>query len=194
MKQLLIATKNANKLSEIKTLLGNDVQVESLLDYPNFAEIAETGTTFAENARLKAQSAIDFLQIPTLADDSGLSVDYLHGQPGVRSARYAGDHDDAANNAKLLAELGGVPLEKRTAHFSTTMVYLDPLKDQEIVVTGKLEGLISLVPQGHDGFGYDSLFYVPTLHKTLAELSLADKNKISHRGSALRQFVEEYNK
>ena len=136
----------------------------------------------------------DNLQIATLADDSGLMVDYLHGQPGVRSARYAEDHNDAANNAKLLAELAGVPLAQRQAQFLTTIVYQDPATKQEIEVVGQLSGQILTVPRGNNGFGYDPLFYVPSLHQTLAQLSTEQKNQISHRGQAIKKFVTAYRK
>ncbi|UQS82468.1 XTP/dITP diphosphatase [Bombilactobacillus folatiphilus] len=193
MQTLLVATKNQNKAQELTTLLADQqVTVQTLLDYPEFVDVDETATTFEGNARLKAQAAVKAFQVPTLADDSGLMVDALYGQPGVRSARYAGDHNDAANNAKLLAELGGVPQKGRTAHFVATLVYQDPIYHQELVVKGQLDGLILTVPRGQDGFGYDPLFLVPELHKTLAELTPQEKNQVSHRGRALRQFVQKW--
>lgn len=193
MKKLLVATKNVNKVKELQQLLTQQaITMTTLLDYPQLPDVVETATTFEGNAWLKVNAAIKELNLPTLADDSGLMVDALHGQPGVRSARYAGDHDDAANNARLLAELGGVPLEQRTAHFVTTLVYKDPIKEQQLVVKGQLDGLILTVPRGNDGFGYDPLFYVPQLQKTLAELTTAEKNQVSHRAQALRKFVTAY--
>ncbi|AXX64217.1 XTP/dITP diphosphatase [Bombilactobacillus bombi] len=195
MSELLIATKNRNKAHEFAAALNDkQLQIKTLLDYPNFPEIAETGLTFSENAHLKVAAAIKELNIPTLADDSGLMVDYLHGQPGVRSARYAGDHNDAANNAKLLAELAGVPLEQRQAQFVTTIVYCNPNTNQEIEVVGQLTGQILPVPRGNNGFGYDPLFYVPSLNKSLAQLTMEQKNRISHRGQAIKKFVAEYQK
>ncbi|RHW51779.1 non-canonical purine NTP pyrophosphatase [Bombilactobacillus bombi] len=195
MSELLIATKNRNKAHEFAAALNDkQLQIKTLLDYPNFPEIAETGLTFSENAHLKVAAVIKELNIPTLADDSGLMVDYLHGQPGVRSARYAGDHNDAANNAKLLAELAGVPLEQRQAQFVTTIVYCNPNTNQEIEVVGQLTGQILPVPRGNNGFGYDPLFYVPSLNKSLAQLTMEQKNRISHRGQAIKKFVAEYQK
>ncbi|MBA1434507.1 XTP/dITP diphosphatase [Bombilactobacillus bombi] len=195
MNKLLIATKNKNKAREFAQALNDrNIQIETLLDYPEFADIEETGLTFSENAHLKVAAGIKQLHLPTIADDSGLMVDYLHGQPGVRSARFAGDHNDAANNAKLLAELAGVPLKKRQAQFVTTIVYQNPITNQEIEVVGKLTGQILTVPRGDNGFGYDPLFYVPSLQKTLAQLTMEEKNRISHRGQAIRKFVAEYQK
>lgn len=193
MKEILIATKNPNKAKEIGKIFSKDyIKVYTLNDFPNFPDIVEDGTTFEENARLKVKAANERLGMAALADDSGLQVDALYGQPGIRSARYAGDHDDAANNAKLLSELGGVPLEKRTAQFVTTLVYKDPENNQDIVATGKLEGLIDTMPRGDDGFGYDPLFYVPELGKTLGQISMDKKNEISHRGRAIREFEKKF--
>lgn len=195
MTELLIATKNRNKAREFAQALNDDnLQIKTLLDYPDYPDVEETGTTFSENAHLKVAAAVKALNIATLADDSGLMVDYLHGQPGVRSARYAEDHNDAANNAKLLAELAGVPLAQRQAQFLTTIVYQNPVTKQEIEVVGKLSGQILTVPRGNNGFGYDPLFYVPSLHQTLAQLSTEQKNQISHRGQAIKKFVAAYQK
>lgn len=195
MTELLIATKNRNKAREFAQALNDDnLQIKTLLDYPDYPDVEETGTTFSENAHLKVAAAIKALHVATLADDSGLMVDYLHGQPGVRSARYAEDHNDAANNAKLLAELAGVPLAQRQAQFLTTIVYQDPATKQEIEVVGQLSGQILTVPRGNNGFGYDPLFYVPSLHQTLAQLSTEQKNQISHRGQAIKKFVAAYQK
>ncbi|NVY97127.1 RdgB/HAM1 family non-canonical purine NTP pyrophosphatase [Lactobacillus sp. DCY120] len=192
MQELVLATKNLNKVHELQQLLeAENVHVRSLAELGG-EDVAETGTTFEDNARLKVQSAVAQFHLPTLADDSGLMVDYLHGQPGVRSARYAGDHNDAANNARLLTELGGVAPTQRQAQFVTTMVYFDPQMQVELVAEGKLVGQIMTVPQGNDGFGYDPLFYVSELDCTLAQLSLAEKNKISHRARALQEFLRQY--
>lgn len=195
MTELLIATKNCNKAREFVQALSNDnVQIKTLLDYPDYPDVEETGTTFSENAHLKVLAAVKALHVATLADDSGLMVDYLHGQPGVFSARYAGNHNDADNNAKLLDELAGVPLPQRRAQFLTIIVYQDPATKKEIEVVGKLTGQILTVPKGNMGFGYDPLFYVPSLQKTLAQLSTKQKNRISHRGQAIRKFVKAYRK
>jgi len=152
----------------------------------------ETGSTFEENATLKAHAVMERFNLPTIADDSGLQVDVLYGQPGVYSARYAGDHNDAANNAKLLSELGGVPMEKRTARFVSTLVFANPKNDQDLVVEGEVKGLIKTVPQGDDGFGYDPLFYIPELDKTMAQMTVEQKNQISHRGNAIKKLEKQW--
>ena len=129
--------------------------------------------------------------LPAIADDSGLMVKALHGDPGVFSARYAGDHNDAANNAKLLANLGGVPEAERTATFHTTLVALKP-SGEKLVVNGELVGRILIAPRGDNGFGYDPLFWSTKFQKSLAELTPAQKNQISHRGAALRQLMTKF--
>ena len=135
----------------------------------------------------------EFSNLPTLADDSGLSVDKLNGAPGVYSARYGGEaHNDALNNAKLLAELGGVPKEERKATFHTTMVVSWPGKfEDDLVNEGKIRGEILTYPQGKGNFGYDPLFFVPDKGKTFAEMTVDEKNAISHRGQALRKLLTE---
>ena len=189
MKEIIIATKNPGKAREFKRLFDDqEIELKTLLDFPNFPEIRETGKTFQENATIKAHAVMDQFNLPVIADDSGLKVDALYGQPGVHSARYAGDHNDAANNAKLLSELGGVPLEKRTAQFVSTLVFSNPKNDQDLVVEGSVNGLIATLPQGDDGFGYDPLFYVPELDKTMAQITLDQKNQISHRGNAIKKL------
>jgi non-canonical purine NTP pyrophosphatase (RdgB/HAM1 family) len=164
------------------------VTVKSLADFPTVPTVDETGTTFEANARQKADQYAQDLNLPVLADDSGLMVDALDGQPGIRSARYAGDgHNDAANNAKLLAALADVPEEARTATFHTTLVLAKPNPPEaDLVVHGDLSGRITAIPRGTDGFGYDPFFLVPALDKTLAELTADEKNEISHRGNAMR--------
>ena len=193
MNQILLATQNSNKVRELTALLADTaVQVLSFSDLPPVPEVVETGTTFEANARLKVQAAVKHFHLPTLADDSGLEVTYLHGRPGVYSARYAGNHDDAANNAKLLSELAGVAPAQRTAQFVTTLVFQDPATNKEIVTRGCLKGQIATVPQGDNGFGYDPLFYIPAANQTLAQMSTTEKNRLSHRGQALRKFVQQY--
>lgn len=186
-KTVVIATKNIGKAKEFKAMFAKDkIEVKTLLDYPEIQDINETGHTFEANARLKADTVSRLLELPVLADDSGLMIDYLYGQPGVYSARYAGDHNDAANNAKVLAELAGVPQEKRTATFQTVLVFAKPGQaSEDLVVSGQLNGQIALFPRGDNGFGYDPLFWLPELKKTMAEISADEKNKISHRGQAM---------
>ncbi|MDE3314697.1 glutamate racemase [Lacticaseibacillus zeae] len=190
-KTIVVASKNPGKVKEFKAMFEPaGVTVKSLADFPSVPTVDETGTTFEENARQKADQYAKDLQLPVIADDSGLMVDALDGQPGIRSARYAGDgHNDAANNAKLLANLADVPDDARTATFHTTLVLAKPdHPEADLVVHGDLSGQITAIPRGTDGFGYDPFFLVPSLGKTLAELTAEEKNQISHRGNAMRSL------
>lgn len=192
MDSLVIATKNQGKAREYREMLAPyNVEVKTLADFPTPIKINENGTTFLENATIKAQTVMKELNLPVMADDSGLMVDALNGQPGVHSARYAGDHDDQANNEKLLRELGDLPKEKRTAHFHTTIVALKP-DGAKLITNGRVDGLILKSPRGENGFGYDPLFYVPKFGKAMAELTAEQKNSISHRGQALREFMKNF--
>lgn len=183
-REIVIATKNPAKAREFKAMFEQEgYQVKTLIDYPDLPDVEETGKTFTENAILKAETISQLLQRPVLGDDSGLCVDALNGMPGIYSARYAGDHDNAANNAKLLSEMAGVPEFERTAHYHTSLVFAAPGKEN-LVVEGEVEGLIAGIPRGENGFGYDPLFYLPELDKTMAEISPEQKNKISHRAVA----------
>ena len=192
MATLVIATNNTGKAREYREMLAPfGVTVKTLADFPRFA-IDECGTSFEENALIKARTAVAKLDLPVLADDSGLVVDALNGAPGVHSARYAGDHDDAANNAKLLRELTGVPAVQRTAHFHTTIVALKP-DGAKLETSGRVEGQILTQPRGQNGFGYDPLFMPKEFPgRSMAELTPAEKNQISHRGRALRAFMEQF--
>lgn len=190
-KTIVVASKNPGKVKEFKAMFEPaGYTVKSLADFPSVPTVDETGTTFEENARQKADQYAKDLQLPVIADDSGLMVDALDGQPGIRSARYAGDgHNDAANNAKLLANLADVPDDARTATFHTTLVLAKPdHPEADLVVHGDLSGQITAIPRGTDGFGYDPFFLVPSLGKTLAELTAEEKNQISHRGNAMRSL------
>lgn len=192
MATIVIATKNPGKAREFSEMLTpKGIEVKTLADFSTFA-IDENGTTFEENATIKAQTACQQLGLPVLADDSGLVVDALNGAPGVHSARYAGDHDDAANNAKLLCELADVAPEKRTAHFHTTIVGMKP-DGTKLVANGEVKGHILMELTGTHGFGYDPLFYVDELGTSMGDLTADQKNAISHRGRALRQFMENFN-
>ena len=188
---ILIATKNPGKAREFEALFAKKgMLVKTLLDYPEIPEVEETGTTFAENALLKAETIAATLNMIVLADDSGLKVDALEGRPGVYSARYAGEpKSDAANNAKLLHELADFPPAERTAQFHCTLALAYPGKDS-LIVEGEVEGKILGVPRGANGFGYDPLFYVAAQEKSMAELSEAEKNKISHRAIALAKLEQ----
>jgi XTP/dITP diphosphohydrolase len=185
-----MATRNRGKISELKKLLPDieDVHAEiySLEDLPGIPETEETGVTFLENALLKAGTAADFSGFISLADDSGLVVDALGGKPGVYSARFAGEScNDTDNNQKVLQLLEGIPFNERTARFVSSIAIVTP--DGESYNTeGICEGIILEEPRGSGGFGYDPLFYIPELGKTMAELNMEEKNKISHRGKALR--------
>ncbi|KAF0335721.1 XTP/dITP diphosphatase [Pediococcus acidilactici] len=192
--QILIATKNEGKLKEFKQIFtAKGIEVLSLKDVDEDIDVQENGLTFEENARLKADSYAKTIGIPVLADDSGLEIDALNGRPGIFSARYAGDHNDAANNAKVLTELGGVPDEKRTATFHTTVVVRKP-DGTELVANGNLRGRILSVPRGDNGFGYDPLFYVEEKQKTLAQMTREEKNQISHRALAIQDLLTKFDK
>lgn len=193
--EILFATNNQGKVRELKEAFrksGLDVNIKTNADLKNAPHPQETGYTFLANATIKAHELANFSGLPTIADDSGLMVAKLNGEPGVRSARYAGEaHNDAHNNAKLLAELGGVPLKERRAKFETTIVASMPGHfKQDLVVTGECQGLILPGPRGEDGFGYDPLFYVPAKKKTFAQMSTDEKNEISHRGKAVRKLLQ----
>lgn len=192
MKTLIIATNNPGKAREFAEMFKDyEITVKTLADFTDIPEITENGITFEENATKKASVVVKATGLPVIADDSGLMVDALHGDPGVFSARYAGDHNDAANNAKLLANLGGVPEAQRTATFHTTLVALKP-NGQKLVVNGELKGRILIAPRGDNGFGYDPLFWSDQFQCSLAQLTDAQKNSISHRGAALRQLMPKF--
>jgi XTP/dITP diphosphohydrolase len=190
--RVAVATRNKGKLSEIREALGSmRWQFVAAEDLGSLPDVKETGATFFDNAKLKAEAYHrHFGGIAALADDSGLEVDALKGAPGVRSARYAGEKaTDADNNAKLLRALGDLPLEKRTARFRSTIVFIDE-EGGLVTASGTCEGHIGFEPAGRGGFGYDPLFLPEaTPGRTMAELSMAEKNRISHRGEALRAFL-----
>lgn len=188
--QLLVATGNPGKLKEIRRLLEDTaVEVVGLDQLENPPEVVEDGETFDANARKKAQQLAAFSGYLTLADDSGLVVDALNGAPGVHSARYAGvQGDDAGNNAKLLVELDAIADEQRQAAFHCVMALSWPDGSCQ-TYAGQVSGLIMRAQRGDGGFGYDPLFIVPEYGKTMAELPLDIKNRISHRGTALRKVL-----
>lgn len=190
-KTIVIATRNEGKAKEFEALFNKKgYQIVTLLDYPNIEDVEETGTTFNENALLKAETIAEKLSTLVLADDSGLVVDALHGQPGVYSARYAGEEkNDAKNNAKLLNELADYNENQRQAHFHCSLALAHPDK-KSLVIEGRLDGEIAGVPRGGNGFGYDPLFYLPEKGRTLAECSQAEKNQISHRADALKKLEQ----
>ena len=189
MQKLVLASGNKGKIEELKAFLADlPWQVSSLVDYPAVPEVEEDGATFTENAIKKASVVAKALGLWTLADDSGLAVDFLHGAPGVYSARFAGVHgDDQKNNEKLLSLLAGVPWAERTARFHSALALAAP-NGQVWTTEGQCEGIIALAPRGQGGFGYDPLFYLPEQGLTMAELAEEVKNKISHRAVAMGKF------
>lgn len=192
MTELVIATRNAGKLREISHLLkGAGFRILGLDAFPDLPEVIEDGETFADNAAKKAETISRLTGRLCLADDSGLVVEALGGAPGVHSARYAGEQgDDAANNARLLRELDGVPAERRQASFRCVMALSAPGVPTRLF-SGEVSGRILDAPRGSGGFGYDPLFLVEGIARTMAELPLATKNSISHRGQALRLVIAE---
>ncbi|TWS94872.1 nucleoside-triphosphate diphosphatase [Streptococcus sp. sy018] len=193
---LLIATRNEGKTKEFRDLFAPlGIAVQNLNDYPDLPEVAETGMTFEENARLKAETIANLTGQMVLADDSGLKVDLLGGLPGVWSARFAGQGaDDQANNAKLLHELAVITdLKRRSAQFHTTLVVAVPERDS-LVVSAEWEGYIAFGPKGENGFGYDPIFLVGETGQTAAQLSATEKNQQSHRGQAVKKLMEVFPK
>jgi XTP/dITP diphosphohydrolase len=193
---LVMATRNPGKLREMGELLGDlGVRLLSLADFPGIPEIPEEGATFADNALAKAKAVARLTGLPALADDSGLEVAALSGRPGVYSARYAQDRTagrpptDEDNWTKLLDELKGVPDKERTARFVCEIALVFP--DGRLITSrGELSGLIALTPRGTKGFGYDPVFWVPGCQATVAQLEAAVKNRISHRGEAVKKLKE----
>ncbi|WP_375492689.1 RdgB/HAM1 family non-canonical purine NTP pyrophosphatase [uncultured Jatrophihabitans sp.] len=190
--QVLLASRNAKKLGELRRILAPalpSVEVLGLDDVASYDEVPESGATFVDNARIKAQAGFAHTGLPTVADDSGLAVDALNGMPGVLSARWAGAHDDAANLQLVLAQLADVPDERLGAAFVCAVVYLDA--DGEIVTEGRMPGRLIRDPRGDGGFGYDPIFVADGHTETSAQLSAADKDAISHRGQALRALAAQ---
>ena len=193
--RLVIATKNEGKAREVAALLADlPYEVVSLADYPDAPEVEETGSTFVENAILKARAYAKFTGELTLADDSGLEVDALDGAPGVLSSRFA--PTDPERNLKLLGLMKDVPDERRTARFRCAIAIAEPQRVPPLTKGGaggvktceaSVEGVIAHEPKGTHGFGYDPIFYVPSLGKHMAELTADEKNAISHRGKALEK-------
>lgn len=192
--RVVVATGNRGKLGELTAMLA-PLGVE-LLPQSAFGIVPppETGTTFLDNALIKARHAARVSALPAIADDSGLEVDALGGAPGVYSARYAGeDADDAANNSKLLAALSGVSPEKRSARYRAVIVVVNHSNDPNpLIGEGAWEGRIALAPRGDGGFGYDPLFELPDGSSTAAQLTPARKNALSHRGAALRALRAQW--
>ncbi len=189
--RIVFASNNPGKVAEVAAQfspLGSELIPQSQFNVP---AVEETGRTFVENALIKARQASTVCGLPAIADDSGLEVDALHGAPGIRSARFAGaDADDEANNTLLLEKLADVPDEQRRARFQCLLVYLrHPDDPTPVICQGTWEGFIARSPRGDNGFGYDPLFYLPRFDCTAAQLPPAEKNRLSHRGQALRQLI-----
>lgn len=192
MKKIIFATGNQDKMREIREILADmDVEVVSMKEAGIHADIVENGSTFEENAVIKARTICEMTGEITLADDSGLEIDYLNKEPGIYSARYMGeDTSYHIKNAKLIERLEGVPDEKRTARFVCAIAAAFP--DGSVkTVRAAMEGRIGYKESGENGFGYDPIFYLPEYGCTSAEISMEEKNKISHRGKALRAIKDE---
>jgi XTP/dITP diphosphohydrolase len=196
---VLVATRNKGKTKEFREAFRKiGIEIKDLSDTEGIPAIEETGTTFAENAYIKAKAVADIVGMPVLADDSGLCVDALDGAPGVYSARYAGEEaTDRDNNVKLLRELEAILFPGAAnqeflsaARFVCSLVLFDPQDGSRLEVEGAVDGLILRNPRGTDGFGYDPLFWLPSHGRSMAELSIEEKNAISHRGQALRKLLE----
>ncbi len=187
--KLLIASNNQHKIDEIKQILGNKFeQILSLSEAGIVCDPEENGKTFLDNSLIKVRAVAKLTDMPVLGDDTGLCVDALNGAPGVHSARFAGDHDNAKNRAKLLYELQGKT--NRKAHFSTAVALLYP-DGRLVTAEGRVDGEILHTEVGTNGFGYDSLFYCDEIGKTFAEATAEEKNAVSHRGRALQKLAEK---
>ncbi|MBE0446761.1 MAG: XTP/dITP diphosphatase [Actinobacteria bacterium] len=191
MLELVIASKNEGKIREIIDILDlHDVRIYTYKDFPSWPEVDEVGTTFYENALLKARALVETFGKAAVADDSGLEVDALNGAPGIYSARYAGEEGDPEkNNEKLLRELKDVEMRRRTARFRCVAVLATP-DGWSVSAEGTLEGRIAFEPHGERGFGYDPIFIPEGESRTVAEMPLDDKNKISHRSKAFGKLKE----
>jgi len=190
--RVVVATRNRGKLVEIAALLARaDLELVTIDDIAPGAELREEGQTFEDNALAKARQAAAACRLPAIADDSGLEVDALGGAPGVYSARYAGmPSDDARNNGKLLAALAAVVADRRSARFRCAASFVDRARGIELVRMGHVDGRILTAARGTGGFGYDPLFLVPALGRTMAELTLVEKNQLSHRARAFHALAD----
>ena len=193
MKKLVLASGNPGKLRELSALLDKSQYKIIPQSEFNVPDIAETGTTFVENAIIKARHAAEYTGHAALADDSGIVVDALNGEPGVYSARFSGsDASDESNNALLVEKLGSIPEAQRSARYQAVIVYMRNATDPSpVICEGSWEGIVMLEAKGSGGFGYDPYFYLPDYGCTSAELSAEEKNRVSHRGQALRLLLEK---
>lgn len=199
VERIVLASRNKGKLAELERLLSDEgIRVLGLDDFPEIGEIPETGTTFAENALIKARTVAQATGLPAMADDSGIVVDALAGAPGVFSARYGedwaalpGESQDQRNMRKLLHYMRGVPPGQRNCHFETAIAAASP-KGSTLVASGRWHGRVLQAPLGSNGFGYDPVFWDPQLDKSAAQLSQAEKNAVSHRGKAIRALLAQW--
>ena len=187
-KKIVLATHNQHKRHEMNRVLSSmGITIVGLNDFPQIGDIEETGKTLLENAFIKARKVFELTGIPSIADDTGLEVNALDGAPGLFSARYAGENPTYEDNInKLILALEGVPKEKRNAKFRTIIAFVD--FNKELHSEGIAEGVITEIPEGRDGFGYDPIFKPKNFNKTYAEMDIEQKNKISHRGRALKKM------
>ena len=190
MIDIVLATHNKDKRTELsKALNSKDVNILSLEDFPKIGEIIEDGETLEENALIKAREVYKITRLPSISDDTGLEVDALNGEPGVFSARYAGENCSYLDNVnKILENMSKIPIDLRGARFKTVMAFVS--EKMELVSEGNVKGLITKEAKGIGGFGYDPVFYIPEMMKTFAEMTIEEKNKISHRGIATRNMIE----
>ena len=188
--KIVLATHNRDKCAEMVAILGEiPIEILTLNELPEIGEIIEDGKTLEENAFIKAKTVHKLTNLPTIADDTGLEVDVLNGQPGIYSARYSGENCSYSDNVnKLLQEMTNISPKKRTALFRTAIAYVDD--NMELATEGVVEGIITDVMKGIGGFGYDPVFYVETMKKTYAEMSMNEKNQISHRGKAMKNMQQ----
>ncbi len=189
--EIIIATANNHKVSEIQQKFSHlsNIKFHPMSVIPGVPEIEETGLTFRENALIKAKAIAALTDKCVLSDDSGLQIDALNGEPGIYSARYGNLNSDAERYNLVLEKMAGIPMEKRTARFICSIIFMEP--DGNIFSTeGKCEGLIALSASGNHGFGYDPIFFVPEYSCTMAQIPIEEKNKISHRAKALENFYQ----
>ena len=188
--KMILATHNRDKCAEMNAILGEiSIELLSLDDFPDIDEIVEDGNTLEENALIKARTVYKMTNLSSWADDTGLEVDALNGEPGIYSARYAGETCSYSDNInKLLKNMENIPAEKRTARFQTAIAFVG--NNMELVSKGIVEGKITTEPKGFGGFGYDPVFYVLEKGKTYSEMNMTEKNQISHRGKAIQEILK----
>ena len=194
--KIILASKNQDKINEIKKILNGTAVLLKTCNDIEILEVEETGSTFVENAILKARSASLVTGMASIADDSGIEIEYLNGRPGIKSARYSGENaTNKMNNIKLLDELRGIPYEKRKACYRCVIVYMKfPDDPFPVITSGSWDGYITEKPIGENGFGYDPLFFLPEYNKTSAQITSEEKNKISHRAKALSELQKYFPK